>query len=198
LTKRFLLLLLVFIICKSVAGQAVSYRFTHLGTSDGIANNSITDITQDSKGYMWFATLNGLQRYDGYRFNNYHFEFGNERSLPSDVVAKILEDDKGNIWAACNNGVAIINQVRQKPKRVPFETKAALQLEVTQFFQDSKKNIWLTSRPNGAFIYDNKTRRFIEANKVLPPFNWTIFLSGKSNPQATIGLVATPASLTTT
>lgn len=153
----------------------MKYRFTHIETADGLANNVINDILQDSKGYMWLATNNGLQRYDGNRFLDYHFDLSNQRSLPSDIVAKLIEDEKGNIWVACNTGVAIINQFRQRPTRVPIETKARdLQMEVTQLFEDSKKNIWLACRPYGLFCYDKSTQKFIEAKTMLPSFNWPI------------------------
>ncbi|HEX8358169.1 MAG TPA: two-component regulator propeller domain-containing protein [Segetibacter sp.] len=178
---RTFLLFLFFCSCAITSkSQPVNYRFTHIGTSEGVSNNVINDIKQDSKGFIWIATGNGLQRYDGYRFLSFHFEFGNNKSLPSDNVQKILEDEKGNVWAACNTGVARINQFRQQPQRVGFDQEVDdLQMEVTQFFRDSKNNIWLLARPYGAFRFDAKTQKFIAAGKFLPPFNWHIYYAAE-------------------
>ena len=70
----------------------VNFTFEHITTQDGLAHRTVNDIMQDHKGYIWMATQNGLQRYDGQRFMSWHKVFGNSFSLPSDNVSKIFED----------------------------------------------------------------------------------------------------------
>ncbi len=72
------------------------YIFRHLTQQDGLLHNNVFCITQDKKGFMWIATQNGLQRYDGLRFTNYQESL---LSLP-DIggVPDLYADDKNNIW----------------------------------------------------------------------------------------------------
>jgi ligand-binding sensor domain-containing protein/two-component sensor histidine kinase len=176
LRKTFLTLLLSLPVVLIAKGQLSQYRFTHIATEDGLAHSSVNHITQDNKGFIWIATHNGLQRYDGYRFFNYHFEFNNNNSLPSDVVIKLLQDDKKRMWVACNEGMAVIDPLLQNPKRIPMDLPGEnVSMEITGLFQDSRKRIWLTTRPYGAFVYDEAANKFVRAFKT-NPFNWKISL----------------------
>lgn len=155
-----------------MASSQAKYHFIHLTTEEGIADNTINDIIQDRQGFMWFATNNGLQRYDGHQFRDYHFDFVNKNSLPSDVVAKLMEDDEGNVWAACNTGVAVISKLSQKPQRKSVVIGGKeVQMIVSQLFEDSRKNIWLVSQTHGIFLFDKKTQQFV-SNNIAKWFNW--------------------------
>src|SRR5215470_12267667 len=80
-------------------------------TADGLVSNRISRIVQDSHGYLWFCTENGLSRFDGYRFTNYTSEQG----LPDDEVNDLLETRGGNYWIATGSGL-----VRYNPKGLPL------------------------------------------------------------------------------
>jgi ligand-binding sensor domain-containing protein len=71
-------------------------------TSQGLPSDSITTITTDSRGYVWFGTLDGLSRYDGERFVNYTTDDG----LPDRMIWSIAEDARGGIWVGTFNGAA--------------------------------------------------------------------------------------------
>ncbi|MDO4163395.1 MAG: two-component regulator propeller domain-containing protein [Bacteroides sp.] len=75
----------------------VDVRSTHFNTSDGLANNTVRNIFQDSKGFIWFATLNGLSRFDGNSFTNYYPREG-VPALIDYRVRKMQEDCYGLIW----------------------------------------------------------------------------------------------------
>lgn len=77
---------------QSIAAS-VEVRSTHMTTGDGVANNSIRYIYQDSKGFIWMGTLNGLSRYDGNSFVTFRPEGGNKISL-IDHRIRDLEEDK--------------------------------------------------------------------------------------------------------
>ena len=176
MTKFTLILLLLNTLAVIIHAQPLQYRFTHLGIEDGLAHSSVNHIIQDKKGFIWIATNNGLQCYDGYRFVDHHFEFNNNNSLPSDVVLKLLEDDKGKMWVACNTGIAIIDPLFQNPKRVAIDLQVQnVSMEITGLFQDSRKKIWLTTRPYGAFMYNETANRF-EPAFTTNPFNRKITL----------------------
>ncbi len=72
-------------------------RFEHLTIADGLSQNTVTDILQDRKGYLWFATENGLHRYDGYRFDIFQHEPSNPASLSGNYVTAVAPMADGRI-----------------------------------------------------------------------------------------------------
>lgn len=80
-------------------------RFNTLTIQDGLSHNVVLDIIQDRHGIMWFATENGLTRYDGIHFTVYHHSATNPRSLCSDVVTALAEDIEGNLWVGTKGGL---------------------------------------------------------------------------------------------
>jgi ligand-binding sensor domain-containing protein/two-component sensor histidine kinase len=90
--------LLLVLSCASA--QQLSLR--RYGVAQGLAHNSVHCIYQDSKGYMWFGTSEGLSRFDGYRFTNYTTRDGLEHNNVNDIS----EDQTGRLWIATSKGVA--------------------------------------------------------------------------------------------
>ena len=72
------------------------------GIQDGLASDSVTHILRDSRGYLWFATTDGVSRFDGERFRSYSTEDG----LPHARVEQVLEARDGTIWLATRGGLA--------------------------------------------------------------------------------------------
>ena len=81
---------------------SVEVRSRHMTTHDGIANNSIRCIFQDSKGFLWMGTLNGLRRYDGSSFLNFYPET-DKLSLADHRIRRIDEDKHGFLWFNLTN-----------------------------------------------------------------------------------------------
>src|SRR5262249_36308257 len=71
-------------------------------TADGLLRDEVSRIKQDSRGFLWFCTNDGLSRFDGYGFINYTTDDG----LPHRVVNDLLETRAGVIWIATNDGLA--------------------------------------------------------------------------------------------
>ncbi len=82
-----------------------SVRFEHLGVNDGLSQSSVNAILQDRRGYLWIATQDGLNRYDGYRFEVFRNDPANPRSLASSHVLAMLEDRDGVLWVATIGGI---------------------------------------------------------------------------------------------
>lgn len=82
-----------------------SVYFNHISLDDGLSQNSVFCMLQDSKGFMWFGTQDGLNKYDGYRFTVYKPEPGNPNSLGSSRVNAIVEDRSGLFWIATDDGL---------------------------------------------------------------------------------------------
>ncbi len=80
-------------------------KFDHLNVKNGLSNNYILDIYQDSEGYIWIATQNGLNRYDGYDFTVYKNNPEDSSSISSNLVTSITEDKFNNLWFGTNRGL---------------------------------------------------------------------------------------------
>ena len=80
-------------------------KFTHLTTNDGLSQSYVTAILQDRRGFMWFATRDGLNRYDGNTFVVYKHNPNDPGSLSSNFIQDLMEDDQGYLWIATNTGV---------------------------------------------------------------------------------------------
>jgi signal transduction histidine kinase/ligand-binding sensor domain-containing protein/DNA-binding response OmpR family regulator len=85
--------------------QQQSFQFQHFGTRDGLSQININCIIQDSRGFMWIGSRNGLNRYDGYNFITYRYDAKNDSSLSNNMITALAEDHDGNIWVATQNGL---------------------------------------------------------------------------------------------
>jgi signal transduction histidine kinase/DNA-binding response OmpR family regulator/ligand-binding sensor domain-containing protein len=79
-------------------------KFEHLTTDDGLSGSVIECIIQDSKGFMWFGTRNGLNKYDGYKFTIYRHDANNPYSISNNWIVDIIEDSKGDLWISTRGG----------------------------------------------------------------------------------------------
>jgi hypothetical protein len=72
-------------------------EFEHISVEQGLSQSSVNCILQDSRGFMWFGTNDGLNRYDGHDFVTYHANLDGEPGLSHDTVTSLLEDKSGNL-----------------------------------------------------------------------------------------------------
>src|SRR5258708_36440533 len=78
--------------------------FEHLTMRDGLSQSTVNSILQDSQGYLWLGTENGLDRYDGDSIREYRRERGNEHGLANDYIWSIAEDAQRELWLATDGG----------------------------------------------------------------------------------------------
>ena len=83
---------------------------THIGIEDGLSQGFVNTIVQDREGFIWLATLHGLNRYDGYAFKTWFHDVNNATSLPSNIVNTIAVDHLGRLWAGTAAGLRIYDR----------------------------------------------------------------------------------------
>ncbi|MDU3336846.1 ligand-binding sensor domain-containing protein [Paraclostridium bifermentans] len=102
----FLGLILTILLPIIVSAEVLNIgNFEHLSIDQGLSNEQVTSIYQDSKGYMWIGTIDGLNRFDGERFKVYNCDLDNEDKLSSNYINVIQEDSKGNLWIGTDCGL---------------------------------------------------------------------------------------------
>jgi signal transduction histidine kinase/ligand-binding sensor domain-containing protein/DNA-binding response OmpR family regulator len=101
----FLLTIISFMGISSAFTQKISLRFHHLTTEQGLSQININCIKQDSRGFMWIGTRNGLNRYDGYTCLTFRNESKDDNSISNNMINDIAEDKDGNIWLATQTGL---------------------------------------------------------------------------------------------
>jgi ligand-binding sensor domain-containing protein len=92
------------------AGAQQNYVFQHLTTEDGLMPGPRITVYQDKEGFYWFASANGLQRYDGKSFVTYPFKYSGNLPVRTDWTSSPIEDKKGNIWVSNQEGINIFNR----------------------------------------------------------------------------------------
>jgi ligand-binding sensor domain-containing protein/signal transduction histidine kinase len=98
----------------AAAGAPRSLRFERLSVEQGLSQQSVLTILQDRRGFMWFGTQAGLNRFDGYRFTVYRNDPDDPGSIPDNYVLASHEDEQGRLWFGTKGGLARFDQATGK------------------------------------------------------------------------------------
>lgn len=154
------LCLLFLLIMQGAYAQHKRINFTSITSKDGLSSNVVTAILKDRYGIMWFATEDGLNKYDGTSFTVYRHIAADSNSLPTNEVVALHEDRFGTLWIGTNGG-SICSYDRQQDnfKRLPshkgFNNKDNV---IRAIASDYLGHIWI-SNVNGLSILDPKKRK---------------------------------------
>lgn len=92
------------------ADEIDGMRFMHIGLEDGLSHSTILGINQDKEGNLWFATYDGLNKYDGYNFTVYRHQYKNPKSIANDITRCVVIDDDNRIWIGTRDGLSLYNR----------------------------------------------------------------------------------------
>jgi ligand-binding sensor domain-containing protein len=98
--SRFSIMSLVFVVLPSVCFKSVSQQinFKHININNGLSQNAVFAIMKDSRGFMWFGTKDGLNKYNGYNFVIYQHNPFDSATLSTNYITSLFEDSRGLIW----------------------------------------------------------------------------------------------------
>lgn len=157
-----LLVLFVSVVCLAQSADE-HYYFKNLSIQNGLSQNTVNAILQDRKGFMWFGTKDGLNRYDGLSFRKFKHTEANKQSLGNNFITSLHEDSRGNIWVGTDAGLYIYY-----PERDAFEhfvklstRQTKIDRAVTMVTEDSKGHIWAAVESQGLFCYDLEQQRLV-------------------------------------
>ena len=144
----FVYLLLFLFLCHQGVQATVEVRSRHLTAESGIANNTIRSIYQDSKGFIWLGTLNGLNRYDGHSFLTFRPKEGDTLSLPDHRIFNVEEDSHGLLWISTESDIQACYSLQQD-RFVDYTGCGEHHQHYKQRMEDSQGHIWLWQNGNG-------------------------------------------------
>ena len=161
--------------------QGDEFQFTHITSEDGLSVNGVTKILQDSRGFLWFGTYNGLHRYDGYNFKIFHPEPSNPRSISSHSIISLYEDHKGDIWIGTSDGLNRFDWKTEqfyKYKNDPKDSNSLSHNYVYSVFEDKSHTLWVGTLV-GLSRYDREKDNFSITKDIY------IELAGRENSSVT-------------
>lgn len=139
--------------------QQLNLEFNTLTNRDGLSNGQVNCILQDNRGYMWFATKSGLNRFDGFRFRNFFNKNLDEKTIPNNSVDDIQQDWKGNLWIHTGVGYCIYQYDKETFDRHPEKWLSSVGVNGTIYkvFIDSNKNFWFMLYDQGCCFVEGQT-----------------------------------------
>jgi signal transduction histidine kinase/ligand-binding sensor domain-containing protein/CheY-like chemotaxis protein len=150
-------LLLLFLITPLLAfAQRDEMIFQYLNTRNGLSQDHVNAIFKDHKGFMWFATDDGLNKYDGYQFTVYKHNSADPNSISNNYLYDVLEDHERNLWVATASGLDKFD--REKDSFTHFNPEGKT-INVRDLLIDSKKRMWLGTT-EGLYLFMPATQSF--------------------------------------
>ncbi|MBB2148882.1 hybrid sensor histidine kinase/response regulator [Pedobacter gandavensis] len=162
---KLLLLALLFSYIGSTAQQK-SISFNHLTVENGLSQSSVLSITQDSLGFMWFGTKDGLNKFNTQNFEVYKYHKKDSTSLTSSMnINTLLTDSKGNVWVGTQKGLNLYLPKTNSFKRFQYHPKQKHSLSnniIRSIFEDRQGFIWVgTDSGLNKLVSPDKFERFM-------------------------------------
>jgi len=157
--------LIVFLLSASFYySYSQNIKFAHYNDNNGLSHNSVRHIVQDKKGFMWFGTFSGLNRFDGYQFKNYMSSTpGKNKLYNDDITALELDEASNNLWIGTRKGLTLFKMdthvfttffhKKNDPNSLPDD-------EVRSVYADKFNRVWVGTKTKGVYLFFLKENRF--------------------------------------
>lgn len=183
-------ILLLAFICMGLSVYAQKQNgYESISTAQGLSQGMIFDLLQDQEGFIWIATKNGLNRYDGYGFKVFTNDPYSVNSLSSNTIMKLLEDSKGRIWIGTEDaGINIYDKKSGRFHRIQHdpENAAGLSGNAIRCMAELPDGRMLVASFNGGFTmielpngFFEKSALPIKTSRFKLPTNSDVYAMGK-------------------
>ena len=143
-----------------IYGQNPTIFFHWLTMDNGLSHNSVNKAIEDKSGFIWFATRDGLNRFDGHSFKIF-LPTKNQKGESAHInyIVSLLEDDSGKIWVGTSAGVYIFDPDQESFKLFDHKTKDGLAItgKITDLGKGKNNEIWIADYSHGLFNYSPKS-----------------------------------------
>ena len=163
------LLLLLFCL-GNIFSQQSSYYFKHYNNNSGLSQNTVMSIFQDSKGFIWIGTKNGLNRFDGHDFKIYQ-RGDSIHELRNSMIFSINEDQNRTLWLGTDLGISLYNPYTENFSNFNLKTDKQEEIQgyVNKIFIDKKHRIWILCG-NGLFLFNQDENKLYCLNNKFAPY----------------------------
>ncbi len=135
-------------------------KFLNLSVQQGLSQNSVWSILRDKQGFLWFATNDGLNKYDGYRFFVYRHKRKDSTSISANAVHTLIQDRTGRMWLGTSGGLNIFDPATNRFSVYRSEGERAEGLtdkNITGIVEDTRGSIWVATEHDGLYQIDPST-----------------------------------------
>ena len=157
-------LICVFILSTSAFPQLSDKNFEHIKSDKGLSQNTIHYIIQDKQGFMWFATEDGLDKYDGYNFKIFKNIPNNKNSISDNFIWTLYQDRSGTFWVGTNSGgLCKFDRMLEQfdnYKNNPNDSTSLSSNNVRAIFEDDSGNLWIGTEGGGLNELNKKDKTF--------------------------------------
>lgn len=161
MTKLFVCLLFNLLMFSLQAQKPMPINFVHIGLNDGLSQSTVVDITQDKQGNMWFATHNGLNKFDGYDFTVYQHNDQDPHSIGNDIIRTCITDKQGRIWIGTNEGLTLYDSSMDRFENFAFYEESE-KLAVNGIVE-AGNHLLLCVRKKKLLLFDTDSLHFSES-----------------------------------
>lgn len=147
--------------CELVYSINNDYKFKNVTIEEGLSQSSVETIFQDSQGYMWFGTDDGLDRYDGNKFKVFRYDFEDKNSISSNCINYMIESEQ-YLWVGTSNGLDKMDKngkVIVEYKNDPKDKTTISNNNVWSMVEDNSGFIWVGTE-KGLNKYDKNSGKF--------------------------------------
>lgn len=173
--RHYLIFIFLFVIIHIVAQPRCQIK--HFTVNDGLSQGVIVNMFQDKKGYLWFGTWNGLNRFDGYNFKHYKAFPGDKCTLTTNRFVHICQNSFGDIWCKTyDNKIYLFDIQNEEFIDIFFSYDPSIQAmnAVERIYPLEKGITWIVCQNGYAFRIDEKTCKEGQGIDLYSPFNKTL------------------------
>ncbi len=145
-----------------VSAQINTIKFEHYTSNEGLSQSTVKCIQQDHLGFMWFGTVNGLNKFDGLNFTSYYHNPQDSTSLTASSITTLYEDRRGNLWVGTMNGLNLFAREKNHFRRFIHREDNLNSLAhnyIHDLLEDAAGNLWIATR-GGLCLYNIEANRF--------------------------------------
>lgn len=167
--KRIIIFLIPLVVIFSTFSFSQTKQFQHITSKDGISQSEVYSFLEDSFGYLWFGTVDGLNRYDGYNIKTFHTDRNNPNSITNNTIRCLAEDKWGRIWIGTDDGLSVYDSESEEIYQINltvFDDKIltvnTILIKAQQLYLGTSEGLFLLKIDTKRLEHIGKTSQFIK------------------------------------
>lgn len=164
LLKALTILILAVFISQEIS--ATEFLLKKYSVNDGLSQNTVRAILQDKKGFIWFGTQDGLNRFDGREYRIFRNNPADKNSIGNNFILSLYEDNNGKIWVGTDHRLYLFDPISEQFTLFNKKTDAGIEINSTviTICAEDENTLWIGTRTQGLFCYLKSENKLIQFN----------------------------------